>query len=342
MKHLFFVEQGYSIAILRPLAKAAIKRGDEVRWFLMDVPRPKSISEHMVLHTNAEAKSYAPDSVVAPGNWVPPSWSGIKVQIFHGFGIEKKGHFRIRGHFDLYCTPGPLMTETFEELANEHRHFKVVETGWPKMDPWSSGKVKPRRFKPPYRILYAPTFSPNLDSAPALLPYWKTFSANSAFKVKVKFHSLETAETVQDYQNIGGNLQVAGKSNILKMMSKADIAVSDTSSVVPEAIYLSKPVITFNAMRPGPHVRNFTDPSELEMQINAVIASIGEGHAPLPEASHAEKLIETMHPYHDGKSSERILDAIYEAVTLGTDVPKRKPLNLIRNRKIAKKMKKFS
>src|SRR5690606_24447952 len=66
-------------------------------------------------------------------------FAGAKVQLFHGFNVQKRedhrGHFRVRGLFDLYCTQGPATTAPFRALARQHRHFAVVETGWPKLDP---------------------------------------------------------------------------------------------------------------------------------------------------------------------------------------------------------------
>ena len=63
----------------------------------------------------------------------------LRVQVFHGFNVRKrsdnKGHFRVRGFFDLYCTQGPDTTLPFKVLEKKFGYFKVVETGWPKMDP---------------------------------------------------------------------------------------------------------------------------------------------------------------------------------------------------------------
>lgn len=81
---------------------------------------------------------------VQRANWVPTFVSGAKVQVFHGFKAEKRdearGHFRVRGLFDLYCTQGPATTARFSELAAREGHFKVVETGWPKLDPVFRGE----------------------------------------------------------------------------------------------------------------------------------------------------------------------------------------------------------
>lgn len=37
--------------------------------------------------------------------------------------------------YSLYCTRGEEETRFFREAAATYRHFEVVETGWPKIDP---------------------------------------------------------------------------------------------------------------------------------------------------------------------------------------------------------------
>ena len=96
-----------------------------------------------VAHARA-AVALRPRAVFSAANWVPTFVSGAKVQVFHGFNVEKRdearGHFRVRGLFDLYCTQGPATTARFSELAAREGHFKVVETGWPKLDPVFRGE----------------------------------------------------------------------------------------------------------------------------------------------------------------------------------------------------------
>lgn len=334
MKHLFFVEQNYCLPILRPLAAAAHARGDKVKWFFRILDRPDFLSAEDIVDTSRQVTNYNPDSVIAPGNWVPPNWPGVKTQVFHGFGIEKKGHFRIRGHFDLYCTHGPLTTDRFQELALEHRHFTVVETGWPKLDPWSS-RIQPSVPNEPYRILYAPTFSPNLSSALALLDEWRSIALDERFRVTCKFHPLEEETIIAKYAELGGQISISNDPDVLSEISNADVVVTDTSSVVAEALYFDTPVITFRTKEPGPHVVNFTEPSKLQHLILADVT--GYDHA----KERGRNLADQMHPYRDGKSSDRVLDAIGKLVTQGLSADRRKPLNLIRRMKIARKMRHY-
>src|SRR5699024_7898101 len=118
------------------------------------------------------------DTVFCAANWVPPAFLGDKVQVFHGFNAEKRdpgrGHFRLRGFFDLYCTQGPATTAPFRELAAQYRYFAVEETGWPKIDPLfgpaslHSLELRQAAGDRPC-VMYASTFTTALSAAPEML-----------------------------------------------------------------------------------------------------------------------------------------------------------------------------
>ena len=64
---------------------------------------------------------YQPIAVFAPGNYIYDFFPGVKVSLFHGYPINKRGdekddHFSVRGWFDVYCTQGETSTLPFKEL----------------------------------------------------------------------------------------------------------------------------------------------------------------------------------------------------------------------------------
>ena len=136
IKYLFFINQNYSFEILRPLQEQLIKKQDKVTWLCLgnEVKSEYFAENEDVIYDVNQARSYNPDVCFAPGNYIPNFIPGLKVQVFHGLEWKKKGHFMIRGYFDLYCTHGQATTERFKKLANKHQYFDVVETGWPKLD----------------------------------------------------------------------------------------------------------------------------------------------------------------------------------------------------------------
>ncbi len=327
-RYLLFVSKPYSFEILRPLQRAIRARGDEAAWFIHGIANPALAPGEMWLKTVADVKQFNPAAVFVPGNWVPDFFPGLKVQIFHGFGIEKKGHFRIRGFFDLYCTHGPATTGPFEALARQHCYFSVVETGWPKMDPLfqnddTAPLVLPGADRPV--VLYAPTFSPSLSSAAALRETIAALARDARWQWVVKFHPKMAADEVAAYHKLQGpNLIVADSERVLPLLRRADVMVSDTSSVVSEFLLLDKPVVTYRTTSPGSHVIDIQQPTELESALTRALQH------PTDVMTGAREFIAQMHPYRDGKSSERVLQAADATIKDGQIARARKPLNLYR------------
>lgn len=323
-RYLMFVELPYSFEILRPLQAAARRRGDEVAWFL-NGPAPTHLHDgERLLRSTAEVREFAPDAVFVPGNEVPPSFPGLKVQVFHGFAIEKKGHFRIRGMFDLFCTFGPLTTGPFEAMARRHGWFRVVETGWPKVDPLF-GEQAARAGNGPKRILYAPTFSPSLTSTPVLATTIAGIVARRDWHWTVKFHPKMGAEFAAPIQAIpGANLEIAPGAEMLPLLHQADAMLTDTSSAAAEFMLLDKPVVAFRNRTPGPHLVNVDDPAALEDALEAVLEGVD------PSRDARRQYARDMHPWRDGRSSERILDAVEGMLARGREGLSRKPLSPLR------------
>ena len=332
MNFLLFATENYALEIMRPLQEKIEAAGHRACWFFS-----KPLEEHWrkglpILETVAEVLDFSPAAVFVPGNWVPPFFPGLKVQIFHGFGIEKKGHFRIRGFFDLYCTHGPLTTEPFQTLAKEYGHFKVVETGWPKVDPLFD---QPTARKPGDRpiLLYAPTFSPALTSAEALWKPLVELSQGGDFDIRIKFHpkmDRRIAEWYRDSQN--DRLRVVEQPSILPLMQDSDLLLTDTSSVVYEYLLLDKPVVTFRNSRPGHHVVDFRDP----LQLHDRLARTWIERESVVEK--ARMIADRMHPYRDGKSSQRVLDATLAMIEDPPTDLKPKPWNLWRRWQVRRRM----
>ena len=332
MNFLLFATENYALEIMRPLQEEIEAAGHRACWFFSKPVEERWRKGLPILDTVNEVLDFNPAAVFVPGNWVPLFFPGLKVQVFHGFGIEKKGHFRIRGFFDLYCTHGPLTTEPFQELARQHGHFKVVETGWPKVDPLFD---RPPARKPGDRpiLLYAPTFSPALTSAEALREPLVELSQGKDFDIRIKFHpkmDRRIADRYRDSQN--DRLRVLEQPSILPLMQDSDLLLTDTSSVVYEYLLLDKPVLTFRNSRPGPHVVDFHDPSQLHATLSRTWAQRES------VVAQARKIADRMHPYRDGKSSRRVLDATLDMLEHPPADLKRKPWNLWRRWQVRQRM----
>jgi len=285
----------------------------EVRWFLgKNVQNQQLLG--ITLTTNEEVHEFNPDVVLVPGNVVPDFWPGIKVQIFHGLGEEKKGHYRITGFFDLYCTPGPHMTQKINALEQKHKSFLVKETGWPKLDAISQYSSSEKAHEScqfetndPI-ILYAPTFSPRYTSAPALIPQIRSL-IDKPLNWLIKFHDLMDKDLVKMAKKLEcENIKIVESNNIIPLMAESDILIADTSSVTYEYLLFNKPIITYKSTTRIDKGLNIDLPEEI---FGAIVRSMEDPN----EFSEARKsYLADLHPYTDGKSSERLIETILKII----------------------------
>lgn len=332
-RYLLFAELAYAFEILRPLQAAARERGDQVAWFLNGPPANVLDASETHLRSVAEVEAFAPDAVLVPGNEVPLRFPGLKVQVFHGFGIEKKGHFRIRGMFDLFCTFGPSTTGPFRELAAKHGWFKVVETGWPKVDPLLRD-VDAARHDRGKHILYAPTFSPSLTSTPALADAIADIVTRHDWQWTVKFHPKMATELAAPLRSIqADNFRIATDSSLLPLLRDADVMLTDTSSAAAEFMLLDRPVVAYRNRKPGPHLISIDEPRQLEAALAGALEGID------PSCVARRKYTQAMQPHRDGHSSERVLDAVEAMLADGRAGLKRKPLSPLRRLKYRRQLR---
>jgi len=331
--YLLYGSERYALAILRPLQEAIRARGDETAWFF-DGPGAEDLVEGERLLSVREVRQWQPIAVVTPGNHLPHFFPGVKVEVFHGFNAGKPRHIYIRGFFDLYCTTGPRDTQAFGELAQKLGHFSVTETGWPKLDPFMraiSGPLPPVRTPPV--ILYHSTFSPSWSAAETLYEEVKRLSRDGRWRWIVTFHPKMDPDTVAKYKALQNEyLSFAENDNILELFPQVDMMCSDTSSALSEFLLTGKPVVTFNNRAPGPQLIDIHDAADFEPAIERALSRP-------PALMEAIKAFgEAIHPYHDGRSSERVLDAIDAFIANGGRNRKPKPRNWWRKLKLRKRI----
>lgn len=338
-KYLLNISQNYSFAILRPLQQAIIKGGGQVAWFVQgnNVNLDYFHSEEHRLEYVEDVIHFEPDAVFAPGNVVPSFFPGLKVAVFHGFNsgkLNRKGkedHFNIRGCFDLYCTQGPNTSLTFKELAKKHQYFSVVETGWTALDPLFVENNQQKAQIP--TILFCSTFSRNLTCASTLFDTIQKISQSGKWQWIVQFHPKMAKETVDLYKSIQHkNLTFVETDDVIPLLQQADVMVCDTSSVLIMFLLQHKPVVTFNNIAPKDYMLDIGDPNLLEATITQALSR------PKELMDNIQRFINDTHPYQDGKSSQRVLDAVDEMLA-GKNIPARKkPLNLLRQFKMRKQL----
>lgn len=331
--YLLYGSERYALAILRPLQDAIRARGGEVAWFF-DGPGAEDLGADERLLTVREVRQWNPLAVITSSNAVPHFFPGVKVETFHGFDAGKPRHIYIRGFFDLYCTTGPRDTAQFQAIAQQVGHFSVVETGWPKLDPFMrqiAGPLPGVRQTPV--ILYHSTFSPSWSAAEILYDEVKRLSRDGRWRWIVTFHPKMNAETVAKYRALENeNLRFATDENILDLFPQVDLMCSDTSSALSEFLLTGKPVVTFKNRRPGPQLIDIDQVAQFEPAIARALSRP-------PELLQAiADYADSIHPYRDGRSSERVLDAIDAFVAAGARNRRPKPRNFWRKLKIRRRI----
>lgn len=345
-KYLFFINHLYAYSILRPLQKVICQRGDKVAWYLQGVDDKYLRDDEKQLHSVEEVIAYNPLAVFVPGNWVPTFFPGVKVEVFHGLANDetgKKGHYRIRGLFDLYCTHAPEVTHKFKALSEVHKTFSVIETGWSKLDPLFNPALNEPSVYDDFRngvkkdkpiVFYASTFSPSLTSAPYLVDVIKAMSMSSKWHWLVTLHPKMPEGIVEQYRALQGEnfTFVESHNDILPLLKAADVMLCDTSSIALEYLLLNKPLVTFRAKTPANYAINVLETNAVEDAISQALL-----HPELLKKS-AQAYISKLHAYADGLSSERVLKAVDDFVMNDMSHLKAKPLNLWRKFQIRKKM----
>lgn len=332
MRHLLFATELYALPILRPIARAALARGDEVRWFVLGDAVQHLRGDELRLADTRTVRDWQPHAVIAASNWVPHFFPGVKVEVFHGFNVEKRsasrGHFRIRGWFDLYCTQGPATTAPFRHLQGTLGHFNVVETGWPKLDPlFQPEAADDSRVAAAGRrlIAYASTFTESLTSAPLLFDTLADHVRRGEHYWLLTLHPKSDAALVDRYRALAGpNARFYEADQLVSMLRAADVMVCDTSSAVPEFAVQGKPVVTFRNRAPKPYMIDIDAVDQLDAALQRAF------HPESALTAALDELAAQIHPYRDGNSSERVLDAVALAVAGRLPAVRDKPANLAR------------
>ncbi len=340
MKVILFCRNPYAFGILNPIKKVLQEQKDEFIWYVpQNLLKEFPYKDDLHTITIKDLKDFKSDVIFVPGNDVPHYLRGLKTQIFHGLAGEKKGHFRIRHYFDLYLTQGPYFTNRFLELKSKHKNFDVIQTGWPKLDVFAKNKQQYQQQRKELLdkhqavnlILYAPTFSPKLTSAPFLIEEIKSLAVNKENLVLIKFHDLMNVMWIEEYKKLAethNNIIFEEERNVVKFLIMADILISDTSSVIYEFLLLNKPVISFRNISEKIMWDNSVEYNDLTQK---VLVNLSED----PFKEQRRYIYEQYHPYSDGLSAARMVESVRKYI-VEKGVPEKRKISLFRKYKMYK------
>lgn len=343
-KFLLYFSYNYAIPIGMPLQEEILKRGFKVKWFTYIPASKKGFPGNAeLLNTIDEVINYQPDIILSMTDYVPDFLPGLKVQIFHGFNPDKREaheHFTIRGFFDLYCTQGPATTTRFKEQQKKYRHFEVIETGWSKMDSLFTNEndTKTLSHERPV-ILITSTFSRRLSLAlnDDVFKEIKRLSESGKFDFIVTLHPILPADIIEKWKNLNGKYFIFfDTTNLNPLFKKADIMFSDTTSAIQEFTLTQKPIVTFRHNRPNDYIINVTEPGKIEEAFDYALTY------PAEIVDNIKKTAKALHPYTDGRSSERVITAVINFLHANKSHLKKKPLNFVRKYKVRKELHYFT
>ncbi|MDE1190526.1 MAG: CDP-glycerol glycerophosphotransferase family protein [Arachidicoccus sp.] len=340
-KFLIFLSYSYGMPIALPLELEILKRGYEVKWVTYIEETKKSIpSASALIYKIEDAVAYKPHIVLVIADYAPDFISGLKVQLFHGFNSDKRSindHFNIRGFFDLYCTQGPSTTEKFKALQKKHPHFDVIETGWSKMDPLFQDTTKIINEIPV--IMIASTFTERLSLAlkDDVYEEIKRLSQKGKYKFLCVLHPKLSKDIVTKWNALNNeNFEFIDTTDLIPLFKKADILFADSTSAIQEFMLTEKPIVTFRHNRPLDAYINISEVAEIENAFDYALTY------PQKNIDAIKKIADENHPYKDGKSSERVIDACIYFLHKDKSYLNKKPLNIIRKYKIRKMLGYFT
>lgn len=343
-KFLIYISHSYSIPIGKPLEKEILSRDHQVMWFSdTDEGKRKLKLFDNVFDDIKQVVDYQPHIVLVATNTVADFITGIKVQIFHGFNAQKRpdnkvgfSHFKIRGFFDLYCTQGPSTTKGFKEQEKQLGYFKVVETGWSKVDPLFPIEERKIASKNIPTILISSTFTARLSLAHHHEFYTEIqrLIQTKQFNFMLILHPKMAPHIVDKWKKLCcDNFNFYDTTDLNPLFKKADILLADTTSAIQEFILQRKPAIAFNNKNDHNYLINISQIEQLEKTLKLDIPNLDEIY------HNMEQFIQQLHPYNDGKSSARVIDESIKFLHEDKQNLKNKPFNLNRKLKVRKKLK---
>ena len=335
MRLLFYIAKQYSVPIILPLTRYCQSQNIEYALLISQKVNdilPDEWKTDKIFFNRKSATSFSPDFVLCPGNFVDFRLPGFKVQLFHGLGVEKESHYKIRHFFDIYCTSGPFVSKRFKKLQDKYKYFLIEETGWPKIDyilNYNHTGLKNKFGIPGDKkiILYAPTFSQKMESATDLIPNLKNTIKDDEFWI-LKFHELMDQNIVDQIDEIdSNNIKIINTHDVTPLLHLADVMISDTSSVIYEFMVLDKPVVTYKTKSREAKAINITEPGELRSAIDRTFSESC--------TERNQKQLSEINPYLDGKISENLINRLKE-INNNPDIftKHKKPLNLYRKMQI--------
>ncbi|RYG00543.1 MAG: hypothetical protein EOO07_35320 [Chitinophagaceae bacterium] len=170
-----------------------------------------------------------------------------------------------------------------------------------------------------------------------MMAHLSELSSSIQFDWMITMHPLMDEHYATKFKALeNSNVSFKDTTDLIPLFKQADVMIADTTSAIAEFLLQEKPVITFKNNKPDKHLIDIQQPEQLEQAIQKALAPPAELRA------HIKQFIAETHPYNDGHSSARVVDACINFLRKDKQHLKSKPLNVLRKLQIRKKYKFFS
>lgn len=259
----FFAEQLYYLPQFTPVIRALLARGHRVTTVLrlepslsaVPLPLVESLGpSHALRRVDSSEEAYRELRHLAPawavfGSFLDPQQAldpaTRTALVYHGIGVKNVLFDPRLDAFDLRCVESQrVLDELVARDASLRDRLALV--GFAKLDPLFGGASAPPPDGPPV-LLYAPTFYP---SSLELMPHdLKALAPGAHWIVKPHFFSW-TAKPYEAHRRRlrawrEAGIEVLGPEayDLVPLMARADVLISDASSALFEFAALRRPVV---------------------------------------------------------------------------------------------------
>jgi len=165
----------------------------------------------------------------------------------------------------------------------------------------------------------------------------KELSLTGQYTFIMVLHPKLPSEIKTKWQQLNNeNFTFYNTTNLINLFKSSNILFSDTTSAIQEYLLQQKPVVTFNHTFNHNYLINIENVQDIETAFTKALN---------PASNLLENInsfVNELHPYRDGNSSVRVIDASIFQLLKNKKHLKNKPLNIIRKYKIRRRLKYFT
>ena len=142
-------------------------------------------------------------------------------------------------------------------------------------------------------------------------------SLTGKYKFLMVLHPKMPLEIIEKWKSLKNeHFTFYDTTDLIPLFRQADFMFADTTSAIQEFLLQRKPVVTFRHARKKDYLIQIHEAGQIEAAFKTAI------HCPEEMMNNIEKYILELHPYFDGRSSERLISATIDFLHKDKRLPK--------------------